>query len=492
MTAPEEAEVEPLEPRPLWWLHEMIEATGGRCVGISAAEIDGTEIGGISIDSRTLEPGDAFVAILGDRFDGHDFVAAALGAGAAIAIVAEDRLGDLAPDGRYLVVADPLDALRALGRAARARSHARIVAVTGSVGKTSTKDMLALALAPSGQTHAAVSSFNNHWGVPLTLARMPVEARYGIFEIGMNHAGEITPLVQIVRPHVAIITTVQPVHLEFFGSLERIAQAKAEIFTGIEPGGLALLNDDNSQFDLLTFLAKTAGVRRIATFGREGQADAQALMVKAKTGCTSISARIFDRDITYKVGAPGTHLVTNSLAVLAAVAELGGDLALAGLELAKFRAPKGRGAQVELRLAEGRATLIDESYNANPASMRAALRLLGETPISRPGRRIAVLGDMLELGKVERAMHADLLAPLEASGVDLVYCVGTRIHALWDALPKALRGAYSEDAASLRPLLIEDVRPGDVIMIKGSLGTRMGPLVEALRREFPVEDDGAE
>ncbi|MCA1243787.1 UDP-N-acetylmuramoylalanyl-D-glutamyl-2,6-diaminopimelate--D-alanyl-D-alanine ligase [Stappia stellulata] len=479
---------EPDDSRPLWTLDEMVAATGGRAEGVEA----GAAISGLSIDSRTIQPGEAFVAIAGERFDGHDFAGAALEAGATLALVSAARRADLPKDGRYLIVADALEGLRDLARASRARSRARIVAVTGSVGKTSTKDMLKLALDASGKTHAPVASFNNHWGVPLTLARMPADCAFGVFEIGMNHAGEITPLVRMVRPHVAVITTVAAVHLEFFGSVERIAQAKGEIFLGLEPGGLALLNRDNDQFDLLTYLAKTAGVRRIATFGREGPADAQAERVSAQVACSSISGHIFDQPITYKVGAPGQHLVTNSLAVLAAVAELGGDLALAGLALANFRAPKGRGAQIALRLPEGSATVIDESYNANPASVRAALSLLKETPISRPGRRIAVLGDMLELGEAEGRLHADLIGPVTESEADLVYCVGERMHELWDLLPKHLRGAYSEEAASLRPLLLEDVRPGDVIMIKGSLGTRMGPLVEALKREFPVEDDGAE
>jgi UDP-N-acetylmuramoyl-L-alanyl-D-glutamate--2,6-diaminopimelate ligase len=479
---------EPDDSRPLWTLEEMVAATGGRAEGVEA----GAAISGLSIDSRTIQPGEAFVAIAGERFDGHDFAGAALEAGAALALVSEARRADLPKDGRYLIVADALEGLRDLARASRARSQARIVAVTGSVGKTSTKDMLKLALDASGKTHAPVASFNNHWGVPLTLARMPADTAFGIFEIGMNHAGEITPLVKMVRPHVAVITTVAAVHLEFFGSVERIAQAKGEIFLGLEPGGLALLNRDNDQFDLLTFLAKTSGVRRIATFGREGPADAQADRVSAQVACTSISGHVFNQPITYKVGAPGQHLVTNSLAVLAAVAELGGDLALAGLALANFHAPKGRGAQIALRLPEGSATVIDESYNANPASVRAALSLLKETPISRPGRRIAVLGDMLELGEAEGRLHAELLGPVNESDADLVYCVGERMHELWDILPKHLRGAYSEEAASMRPLLLEDVRPGDVIMIKGSLGTRMGPLVEALKREFPVEDDGAE
>ena len=481
---------EPIEAepdRPLWYLDEMVEATGGELRGADIPHITG-----VSIDSRSIAAGEAFVAIAGERFDGHDFAAKACEAGAALAIVARERVGSLPPKGRYLVVEDPLEALRDLGRASRTRSRARIVAVTGSVGKTSTKDMLKLALSPSGRTHAPVASFNNHWGVPLTLARMPADTEYGVFEIGMNHAGEITPLVQMVRPHVVAITTVEAVHLEFFGSVERIAQAKAEIFMGLEPGGLALLNRDNNQFDLLTYLAKAAGVRRIATFGRQGPADVQAERVSAQTGCSSISGHVFDQQITYKVGAPGVHLVANSLAVLGAVAELGGDLARAGMALAAFRAPKGRGEQAVLQLPNGRATLIDESYNANPASMRAALNLLRETPIERNGRRIAVIGDMLELGEAELQLHAALNRPVAESGADLVYCAGPRMHALWELLPKHQRGAYSEEAAGLKPLLIEDIRPGDVIMVKGSLGTRMGPLVEALKRDFPVDDDGAE
>ncbi|WP_349361400.1 UDP-N-acetylmuramoylalanyl-D-glutamyl-2,6-diaminopimelate--D-alanyl-D-alanine ligase [Stappia sp.] len=479
---------EPDPDRPLWTIAEMVEATGGTMEGI---DDPATAVVGLSIDSRTLAAGEAFIAIVGDRFDGHAFTGAALDAGAALAVVARDKRADLPADGRYLLVADPLEALRDLARAARARSRARIVAVTGSVGKTGTKEMLRLALDASGRTHAAVASFNNHWGVPLTLARLPVQARFGVFEIGMNHAGEITPLVQMVRPHVAIITTVEAVHLENFGSVERIAQAKAEIFLGLEPGGLALLNRDNRQFDLLTYLAKTAGVRRIATFGREGPADVEAERISAQVGCTSISGHVFDREITYKVGAPGRHLVTNSLAVLAAVVELGGDLARGALALGEFHAPKGRGAQVTLRLPDGEATVIDESYNANPASMRAALSLLKETPVARPGRRIAVLGDMLELGESELRLHGELLGPLRQSDVDLVYCAGRRMRALWDDLPKHLRGAYAEEAESLRPLLLDDIRPGDVMMIKGSLGSRMGPLVEALRDEFPVGDDGS-
>ncbi|WP_417690790.1 UDP-N-acetylmuramoylalanyl-D-glutamyl-2,6-diaminopimelate--D-alanyl-D-alanine ligase [Roseibium sp.] len=469
---------------PLWTRDDFLAATGGEMRGDVAQEITG-----ISIDSRTIEPGEAYVAIVGDRLDGHDFVEAALDAGAALALVARDKLADLPESGRYVVVNDPLEALRKLAAAARARTYARIVAVTGSVGKTSTKEALRFALERTGKTHASVASFNNHWGVPLTLARMPADTEYGIFEIGMNHLGEITPLVEMVRPHVAIITTVQPVHLEFFDSVEQIAQAKAEIFSGLEPGGVAILNADNDQFDLLKFHAKMAGVTEIRTFGEDSASDALLQKVSAQAGCSSIQARILGQELTYKVGVPGKHQVRNSLAVLAAVVELGADLALAGLALAELQAPKGRGAFSKLQLADGKADLIDETYNANPASMRAALAVLGETPVRLPGRRIAVLGDMRELGPDAERLHCELLAPIKAAGVDLVYLAGEHMHHLWELLPKGARGGYAEVSSGLIDMLIRDVQSGDVIMIKGSLGTRMGPVLEALKKEYASTDD---
>ncbi|MFB9175284.1 UDP-N-acetylmuramoylalanyl-D-glutamyl-2,6-diaminopimelate--D-alanyl-D-alanine ligase [Roseibium salinum] len=471
---------------PLWTLDAFVEAAGGSSKGDIGAEITG-----ISIDSRTLEPGDAFVAIKGDRLDGHDYVSAALEAGASLALVAEDRLADLPEDGRYVVVSDPLEALRQLGRAARARADARIVAVTGSVGKTGTKEGLRLTLEPSGKVHASVASFNNHWGVPLTLARMPADTDYGIFEIGMNHAGEITPLVKMVRPHVAIITTVQPVHLEFFESVEKIAQAKAEIFQGLEPGGVAILNKDNLQFDLLKFLAVTAGVSRVHTFGEDPSADSHTEKVVSYPAGSSVDASILGQEITYKIGAPGKHHVKNSLAVLTAVSDLGADLAKAGLALDKMRAPRGRGEVTRLPMPGGELNVIDESYNANPASMRAAFAVLGEAPVKRPGRRIAVIGDMRELGADSARLHADLAQPISEAAVDAVYCAGPHMHALWQRLPHDLRAHYSEDAKDLEDVLLGDVRPGDVVMIKGSLGTRMGPLVEALKKEYPPADDTA-
>jgi UDP-N-acetylmuramoyl-tripeptide--D-alanyl-D-alanine ligase len=451
---------------PLWTQDAFVDAAGG-----SARGVGGAEITGISIDSRSLEPGDAFVAIKGDRLDGHDYVAAALAAGASLALVAEDRLSELPEDGRYVVVADPLEALRGLAQAARARTDARIVAVTGSVGKTGTKEALRLALEPSGKVHASVASFNNHWGVPLTLARMPADTDYGVFEIGMNHAGEITPLVKMVRPHVAIITTVQAVHLEFFDSVEQIAKAKAEIFNGLEPDGVAILNRDNLQFDLLKFLAATAGVSKIQTFGEDPSADSHVQKAVSYPAGSSVDASILGQEITYKVGAAGKHHVKNSLAVLTAVSDLGADLAKAGLALDTMRAPKGRGEVTRLPMANGELNLIDESYNANPASMRAALAVLGEAPVTRPGRRIAVIGDMRELGPDADRLHAELLQPIEDAGIDAVYCAGPHMRALWKELPHDLRGHYCEDAKDLEDVLLNDVRAGDVVMIKGSLGT---------------------
>ncbi len=469
---------------PLWTRDAFVEATGGELSGDVFEEISG-----ISIDSRTLQPGEAFVAIKGDRFDGHDFFEKALEAGASLALVAKERQPDLPEGGRYVFVEDPLEALRQLGIAARARTNARIVAVTGSVGKTGSKEALRLTLEPSGKVHASVASFNNHWGVPLTLARMPIDTEFGIFEIGMNHAGEITPLVKMVRPHVAVITTVQAVHLEFFGSVEKIAKAKAEIFSGLEPGGTAILNRDNGQYDLLSFLAHTAGVQNIRTFGESADADSRVEKVSRQADGSSVQASILGQELTYKIGAPGQHHVKNSLAVLTAVVELGGDLALAGLALAEMQAPKGRGEVTRLRISGGEFNLIDESYNANPASMRAALKLLGEAPVSRPGRRIAVLGDMRELGEQADDLHAALLDTVNSSGIDAVYCSGPHMHALWEQLPHQMRALYAEEAAGLNERLLEDMRSGDVVMIKGSLGSRMGPLVEALKKEYPPAEE---
>jgi UDP-N-acetylmuramoyl-tripeptide--D-alanyl-D-alanine ligase len=462
----------------LWTIDELVKVTGGRLQNAVAKDFSG-----LSIDTRTLKTNEIFIALKGDRYDAHDFVQAAFKAGASLATVRADRSAHL-PQGPYLIVDDVEEALRKLGIARRAEVKAKIVAVTGSVGKTTTKEMLRLALAPSGRTHASVASFNNHWGVPLTLARMPRDTEFGVFEIGMNHAGEIAPLVKMVRPHIAIVTTIAPVHLEFFKDIEGIAEAKAEIFTGLEKNGVAIINIDNEQAPLL--IKRAAGHKaRIVTFGEKPEADARLLQAVLHPAYSHIHASIFGTEIAYKIGMPGRHIAQNSLAVLVACHELGADLALASLSLSKMQAGRGRGARLELPLGEaGQFTLVDESYNANPTSMRAALALLGASKPERGGRRIAVLGDMLELGEASGDHHADLSEAVLTARIDRVFLVGPLMEKLWRGLPIDLRGAYALSSAEIEQPLIEAIRPGDVVMIKGSLGTKMGPVVESLITRF--------
>ncbi len=462
----------------LWSVDDMAKAMRAQMAGSLSAETNG-----ISIDSRSLEKGDAFFAITGENRDGHDFVDGALKAGAGLAVIAEAKRAQFA-NAPVLIVPDVLGGLRDLAAASRARSHAKVVAVTGSVGKTSTKEALRLALSADGETHASVASYNNHWGVPLSLARCPVSARYAVFEIGMNHAGEITPLTKLVRPHIAIVTTIAPVHLEFFGTLEKIADAKAEIFTGLEQDGVAVLNRDNAQFDQLARAAKAAGAQ-VVTFGEH--ADAQARLVKSALhpDCTCVKADILGHEVAYKLGAPGKHLVFNSLAVLAAASLAGADLALAALSLAKLQPAAGRGTRITLKAPGGNVVLIDESYNANPASMRAAVALLAQAQTGQRGRRIAVLGDMLELGAQGEALHRDLAPALAEAKIDLVFCSGPQMRALFEALPSNQRGGYAESAAQLEPNVLDAIHGGDVIMVKGSLGSKMAPIVKAVERRFP-------
>jgi UDP-N-acetylmuramoyl-tripeptide--D-alanyl-D-alanine ligase len=468
-----------MSDRALWTVEAMAVAMGAERHGALPAAVSG-----LSIDSRTIAPGEAFLAIAGESRDGHDFVPAAMKAGAGLAVVAESRRADMPPNAPLLAVPDVLGGLRALARAARARAPAKVIAVTGSVGKTGTKEALKLALARTGDTHASVSSYNNHWGVPLSLARCPASARFAVLEIGMNHAGEIESLTRLVRPHVAIVTTVEPVHLEFFKSVAAIADAKAEIFAGVEAGGAAVINRDNSQFARLARHARNAGVARIVSFGEHAGADARLIKSTSLADCSTVQANILGADVTYKLGAPGRHLVRNSLAVLAAVSLCGGDLALAALALAAYSPAAGRGTRVELELPGGPALLIDESYNANPASMRAALALLGDAPVGLRGRRIAVLGDMLELGTKGARLHRDLVEPVAANAVDLVFCCGPLMASLWKALPSNRRGGYAGDAAALVPQVMSALAAGDAIMVKGSLGSRMGSVVKALERAY--------
>ncbi len=440
---------------------------------------------GISIDSRSIAPGEAYFAIKGDVHDGHEFVAAALQAGAALAVVEAGQAAKFAADARLLVVDDVLAGLVDLARAARTRLDAQVIAVTGSVGKTSTKEALRRVLGAQGETHASVASFNNHWGVPLSLARCPASVRFAIFEIGINHAGEIESLVKMVRPQVAIITTVEPVHLEFFAGIEAIADAKAEIFEGVEPGGAVVLNRDNGQFARLVRRAKKLGIARIVGFGAHKKAEARLLDVSLHATCSAVHADILGQDITYKIGLPGRHMAMNSLAVLSAAALAGADLARAALSLSQVEAAVGRGGRRMLELTSGEALLIDESYNANPASMAAALNVLGAAPVGPRGRRIAMLGDMLELGPTGPALHRGLLDAIKANHIDLVYCCGPLMHHLWHALSTGKRGGYAESAAALEAQVVGAIRAGDAIMVKGSNGSKMKTIVNALETRFP-------
>jgi UDP-N-acetylmuramoyl-tripeptide--D-alanyl-D-alanine ligase len=471
----------------LWTIDAMAAAMGAERQGALPQAISG-----LSIDSRTAAPGEAFFAIAGDHRDGHEFVAAALAAKAALAVVAADRRAGFPARAPLLVVPNVLAGLRDLAAAARLRSGAKVIGVTGSVGKTGTKEALRLALSKDGETHASVASYNNHWGVPLSLARCPATARYAVFEMGMNHEGEIEPLSRLVRPHVAIITTIAPVHLEYLGSLAKIADAKAEIFFGIEPGGAAVINRDIGQFAHLRRRAKEANVARVVSFGEHPEADARMIKCSLHPRCSTVEASILGHEFSYKIGAPGRHLVINSLAVLAAVELAGADLALAALALAELTPVAGRGAPLVIDPPGGSALLIDDSYNANPASVDAALAVLGQAPVGPRGRRIAVLGDMLELGPKGRALHRSLVDSVLANAVDLVFCCGPLMQALWQALPASRRGGYAGDSAALEPQVLSAIRAGDVVMVKGSLGSRMAPIVKALQRAYPhhngVED----
>ncbi|MEM8793155.1 MAG: UDP-N-acetylmuramoylalanyl-D-glutamyl-2,6-diaminopimelate--D-alanyl-D-alanine ligase [Pseudomonadota bacterium] len=462
----------------LWTAEELVAATGGEKAGAW------DEITGISIDTRSLAAGELFVALAGENRDGHAFVADALAKGAGAALVSQ-RPDGVAEDAPLLIVGDTLKGLEDIGRAGRVRTGAKVIAVTGSVGKTSTKEMLRLMLADQGRTHAAEKSFNNHWGVPLTLARMPQDTDFAVIEIGMNHPGEITPLSRMARPDVAMITTVEAVHLAHFNAVEEIADAKAEIFAGLEASGTALLNCDNPHFDQL---AKQCDAR-IISFGAEGDLKLRQAEIRGDT--TVIQADFRDQPVTFKIGAVGRHFALNAVAALGAVDAAGGDLARAALSLARWAPPDGRGRRETILLGpgglDGEITLLDESYNANPASMRAALAVLGALEVTHDigriarGRRIALLGDMLELGPGERDFHAGLAEADELAQVDLVHCCGPLMRALHEALPKTKRGVWAEDSAGLAEQARRRLDAGDVCMVKGSLGSNMARVVETIR-----------
>lgn len=465
----------------LWTGREAALATGGELRGDWKAH-------GVSIDTRTIEAGDLFVA-LKDLRDGHDFVANALSKGAAAALVSRVPDG-VSADAPLLIVEDVLVALEALGRAARARTGARIIAVTGSAGKTSTKDMLRHVLMGQGHTHAAEASYNNHWGVPLTLARMPANTDFAIIEIGMNHPGEIAPLSRMARPHVAIVTTVAPAHLAAFESVEGIANEKASIFEGLEPDGYAIFNADVESAPILNAVAKEYAAHRIG-FGEHADAVLRAVRLTL-TPDASVIEGVFGSDpFLLKVGAPGKHFAMNALAVMGAVAKVGADWDLAACDLASWHAPAGRGLRETLLLdpvEDQGIELIDDAFNANPASMAAAFEVLAAVPVKdgvgriSQGRRIAILGDMLELGEDEAALHAVLADHPAMERIHRVDCVGPRMRNLYDALPAEKRGRWVESAGMLASEVHHLVDAGDVILVKGSKGSKVSLVVDSLRK----------
>lgn len=455
----------------LWSAADAAQATGG------TSAVDWRAYG-ISIDSRTLQAGDLFVALKGPNFDGHDYLADAAAKGAAASMISA-RPASLSDDAPVLEVDDTMAALSRLGRAGRSRSHAKVAAVTGSVGKTGVKEALAFLLGRQGKVSYSYGSLNNHFGVPLSLARLPADADYAVFELGMNHAGELTPLSELVSPLVAIVTTVEPAHLEFFDSVDDIARAKAEIFAGLQDGGTAILNCDNPYYGILEAAALEAGARVIG-FGESNDADFKLSSFDLDENGSAVVASFEDRTLRYRLGLPGRHWVQNSLAVLAAVHALGADISVAADDFAAVEPPQGRGRVHTVHSGGITFHVIDDGYNASPVSIAAALAVLSRLGQGAAGRRIAVLGDMLELGENSKALHQALADDVINCGIDLVYAAGTRMGDLYGVLPDNLKGRSADDSADLIDGLSNDLREGDVVLVKGSAGARMGLVVEAL------------
>lgn len=451
--------------RALWTSEEIAAATQG------SASADFT-VSGVAFDSREVGPGDLFLALKGESTDGHRFLDQAFAQGAAGAVVCDPT------DHPSVRVADTTHALNALGAASRARSTAKIIGVTGSVGKTGTKEALFAALdrIDPGCAHRSVKSYNNHTGVPLSLARMPRDARYGVFEMGMNHAGELAQLTRLVRPHVAIVTAIAPAHLGFFDSVEGIADAKGEIFQGLERGGTAIVPFDSPHRDRLRAAAEPYATR-IVTFGLGKGADVRAVeTMRTRGGGTFVMARLGDRELSFTLSQPGDHWVSNAMAILAAVDAVGGDLEVAGLAMAELGGLAGRGARLAVPMGEGSALVIDESYNANPGSMRATLAVLAQ----EPGRKLAVLGEMRELGVYSDALHAELADPIVEAGVSRAILVGEAMAPLAAALEGRIDFVHVADAAAAKVQLESTLRAGDAVLIKGSNGVRLASLVAAL------------
>ncbi len=461
----------------LWKANEAAGATQGTLRGYTA-----WECARVSIDSRTVAAGDLFVALRGERFDGHDYAATALRQGAAAVMV--ETADGLPADAPALVVGDCYMALQALARKARQRTQAKIAGVTGSVGKTSTKEALALVLGTQGKIHMTQGNYNNHIGVPLTLANMPQETDAAIIEMGMNHADEITPLSRLARPHAAIITAVEAVHIEFFSGLEEIAAAKCEICAGLEPGATLLLPSSSPYLGLMQRLARDRyGVETILTFGAEEYADFRLIDSTMEGLGMTVEAHIGSTPISYRLNAFGSHWAAMSVGVLGMVEAMGLDVRAAAESFQRFREPEGRGRIQKLTLSSGDAYLIDDSYNASPASMKAAFAKLAgvHRGLAPEGRMIAVLGDMLELGNNAPAYHAELAEALESAGVHLVCVAGMLMHHLWDTLPDARKGLKADSAQELLPLMQDFLRAGDTLLVKGSHGSKIYTVAQALK-----------
>ncbi|MSO71992.1 MAG: UDP-N-acetylmuramoyl-tripeptide--D-alanyl-D-alanine ligase [Rhodospirillaceae bacterium] len=462
---------------PLWTSAAVVKATAGACAGTWVAS-------GVSIDSRSVKAGDLFVALKGPNFDGHAFALAALKHGASAALIHEPVKDSGEYHNRLVVVKNTFAALQSLAVAARTRANARIVAVTGSVGKTGTKEALRLGLSFLGKTHANEGNLNNHWGVPLSLSRMPADAAFGVFELGMNHPGEIAPLSRMVRPHVAVITTVEAAHLEFFNSIVEIADEKAAIMDGLEPGGTVVLPRDNAQYPRLVAAAKSAGCKNTIGFGASGDAVARLLSWSLTPDGTQVAAEFDGERITYDMIVSGRHWALNSVAALAAVRAMGCDFHRAAGALSRLDAPPGRGARSLVQLAGGTLLVIDESYNASPAAVRVLAETLAQMhqPVGGTGggRLIVVLGDMLELGSAAAALHAGLGPSLKAAEIDIVFTAGALMEHLHKALPAPMRGGHAKDSMSLIPLVIAAVRAGDVVAVKGSHSSHLESVVAAL------------
>jgi UDP-N-acetylmuramoyl-tripeptide--D-alanyl-D-alanine ligase len=456
---------------PLWTSDEVARAL---CPAAMSGPFEAT---GVTFDSRAVGKGDLFFALAGESTDGHAFVTDALSRGAAAAVVSQEVPGSA---GNLIRVADTMNALVALGRAGRKRSAARIASVTGSVGKTSTKDALRVLLSAQAPTSASTASFNNHVGVPISLARLPREARYGVFEIGMNHPGEIEPLARQVEAHVGVVTNVEAAHIGHMGSEEAIADEKACLFAGMRDGAVAVLNRDNRHYPRLVRHARNFGVAQVVGFGRHESAEARLIACRLHDSGSDVEALIHGRRIEYRLGAAGEHWVLNSIAALAVAEALGADLATAATTLSEVKASPGRGARRRLRFGSGTIELLDESYNANPASVRAMLAVLARTEPSPGGRRLLVLGDMRELGEQADAYHAGLAQAVAASGAARVFLCGPHMEALWHKLAAAQKGVHRPDSGALAGEVVAALGAGDVLAIKGSLGSKMKVIVDAV------------